>query len=175
MSDKMRWITVLSLLVVLAAAGWLYLANRTPAAPTAAPLLSSHLVDLAGIRQPLRQWSGQVLVINFWASWCVPCQQQMDQIRLWHTDPSARQVEVISIALDDRAAVQRFVTSHHIDWPVLFGDVETFNSMRQLGDHKDSLPFAAVIGADGRILATRSGAIDRSWLQAHVPIVTHQR
>ena len=175
MSDKMRWIALLALLIVLAVAAWLYRADRTPAAPSAAPLLSSHLTDLAGIRQPLRQWRGQVLVVNFWASWCQPCRQQMDQLHLWRADPATHAVQVLSIALDDRAAVQPFVASHHVDWPVLFGDIETFNTLRRLGDRNDSLPFVAVIGADGRVLATHAGTLDPSWLQTQVPLQTQAR
>lgn len=159
---KRRWWVVIALLLVFI--GGLYLEHRinTTAAPTAEGFLKSPLKDLAGAQQPFKQWKGRILVVNFWASWCVPCQKEIPGFIALQREFAGSNIQFVGIALDDKAPVQKFVISHHINYPILMGDLESFAFVRAMGDRSGGLPFTAVIDASGHLLAVHTGdyAID---------------
>ena len=129
------------------------------------------LADSAGREQPLAQWRGNLLIVNYWASWCPPCIEEMPMLDAWagaHRDDG---VVVVGIAEDDPDAALAFLREHPVAYPVLIGGGELAGSSMQLGNSRNVLPYTVVIGADGRLLERRAGLLDQElldgWLARH--------
>ncbi len=146
------------LLIVLLSAG-LYIRHRinTVEPPSATALLRSQMIDLTGVRQPVKQWRGRILVVNFWASWCIPCKQEIPGFVVLQREFADRNVQFIGITLDDKPPVQQFALRTGINYPLLMGDLESLVTARDMGDRTGELPFTAVIDASGQVIATHAG------------------
>ena len=113
--------------------------------------------DVAGMPQPLAQWRGQLLVLNFWATWCPPCLKEIPAFVELQQRLGGRGLQFVGIALDEVEAVQPFLKDHAINYPVLLGDQDVARFMTVLGNQIGALPFTVVVGRDGRVLAMHQG------------------
>ncbi len=138
------------------------------AALAAALLLASSafaafdVVDTQGRRHRLADYRGRYVVVNFWATWCVPCIQEIPEIAAFAR--AHRDVGVIGIAIDaqDAAKVKRFAAKVGHDYPLVLSDdgVEA-----QLG-HPAALPTTRIYGPDGKLVYDSAGRVDRRKLEA---------
>ena len=89
----------------------------------AAPLDGVFYPDLAGKSQGLTgAWRGKVVVLNFWATWCAPCREEMPMLNQYADRYGAAPLAVVGVAIDDKTAVRNFVRQFNIRYPVLLGD-----------------------------------------------------
>ncbi|MDD2761727.1 MAG: TlpA disulfide reductase family protein, partial [Methylomonas sp.] len=77
--------------------------------PESSPQLDFSFPDMKGQTQSVAQWRGQILVINFWATWCPPCLKEIPEFIRWQREFAADSVRFVGIALDDDAAVAEFL------------------------------------------------------------------
>ena len=141
--------------------------NRAPGPPgvTAAPAASvtreplTHwsFNDLEGRERHMSEWSGKVLVVNFWATWCPPCRKEIPTFMALQDRYAAAGVQFVGIALDRVDAVSQYVAENNMNYPVLVGEAAVADYMRALGNTIGALPFSVLIGRDGTILATQQG------------------
>jgi len=170
----------LVLLVVLVAAmffGGRYLANRSTAnaslPPTRAgadlkgqPAPQFDLKDLQGKNIRLSDYRGKVVLLNFWATWCPPCKEEMP----WFVDLQQRYgaqgLQVIGIAMDDagQKAVGSFAEKLGVNYPVLLGK----ESVAESYGNVQFLPDTFYIGRDGKIVKHVQGLIDRKSIEETV-------
>jgi peroxiredoxin len=170
----------LVLLVVLVAAmffGGRYLANRStanaslPAARSGAdfkgqPAPQFDLKDLQGKNIRLSDYRGKVVLLNFWATWCPPCKEEMP----WFVDLQERYgaqgLQVIGIAMDDsgQKAVGSFAEKLGVNYPVLLGK----ESVAESYGNVQFLPDTFYIGRDGKIVRHVQGLIDRKSIEETV-------
>src|SRR4051812_28604493 len=81
--------------------------------------------DLSGHRIDLEQFRGKVVLLNFWATWCVPCQVELPRFQAWQKKYGAQGLQVLTISMDDGGAqVRRTVRTLHLDVPVIMGDAQ---------------------------------------------------
>ena len=107
---------------------------------------------------------GRFTLINFWASWCAPCVEEMPALdRVSHKFGEHAPI-VIGIAMDDPAHVRAFLAAHPVHYLVLIGRMTTLDTSVQLGDVGQVLPYSVLIGADGRISATHESPLNDSQL-----------
>jgi peroxiredoxin len=120
MSQALRPLLVVTI-VVLAAFGYVHLAENkgyalkkgTAAPPLKLPALAGGEVDLSSLR-------GRVVVLNFWATWCPPCVQEMPSLERLHRALGKEGLAVVSVSVDeDEAVLRRFVEEHKLTFPVL--------------------------------------------------------
>jgi peroxiredoxin len=130
--------------------------DSTPAATTSA-VFDWSFVDVQGKSQPLAQWKGQLVVLNFWATWCPPCLKEIPAFVDLQQRLGSRGLQFIGIALDEVTAVQPFLQDHAINYPVLLGDQDVARFMSVLGNQIGALPFTVVVGRDGKVLAHHQG------------------
>lgn len=163
--------TVLLMVVLGSGFRWLYL-NRAQfvAAESALPseagmttLWDSTLSDYTGKPYPLAQFKGKALIVNFWATWCEPCREEMPEISaLASAHP---EVAVLGLAIDEAAAVHEFVESTPVRYPLLIAEDEGMPLAEALGNHKGVLPYTVVISAEGVVKQIFFGRVNREMLQ----------
>ncbi|HRD72411.1 MAG TPA: TlpA disulfide reductase family protein [Aquimonas sp.] len=124
------------------------------------------LADLQGQMQTLAQWRGKAILLNFWATWCPPCIEEMPLLDGAHA-PEGDGLMVIGVALDDGAAVQQFLAKNPVSYPILLaGDTAEADLSTRFGNSKSVLPYSVLIGRDGRVLAQKFGLIRPHDLEA---------
>ena len=124
-------------------------------------IFALNLPDLDGRPQPLAQWRGKVLVVNYWASWCKPCVDEMPALSRMNSHYAAWGVQFVGIGLDDAEKLAAFVRTTPVSYPVLVATPAAGTPGLQV----KGLPYTVVIGRDGRIEMTRLGRIDEESLE----------
>lgn len=172
---------VTDLLARSEATRWLaeaWIAAATPQAPPGAAVAAKGdtlpplaLLDRSGQPAGLEQWSGKLLVLNFWATWCGPCRKEMPELDRFQRKHADAGVQVVGIALDDETAVAGFLRETPVAYPVLLSANPAANPALRLGNTYGALPFSVLVGRDGRILDTRLGEVTETslenWLAPH--------
>jgi thiol-disulfide isomerase/thioredoxin len=126
------------------------------------------LEDLFGVEQKLSAYHGKIVVLNFWATWCIPCRKEMPDLAAIQNDYAALGVQVIGAGADtlaDRSKVLQFVKETRINFPVWLG--ATTDDMKRFG-LGPALPGTAIIGRDGKIVALRPSMITRTELKKQI-------
>ena len=155
--------------VALAAfgAGWWVNSDRVPAETEnggAEAVLALSLPDLQNQMQKLQQWRGQVLVVNFWATWCAPCREEIPVFVRLQQKYAAKGLQFVGISIDQPDKTLEFATNFKINYPTLIGSFDTIEVSRQAGNEKRVLPFTLVFDRNGRIAATVLGGLTEQKL-----------
>ena len=126
------------------------------------------LKDLFGVEQKLSAYRGKVVVLNFWATWCIPCRKEMPDLAAIQNEYAALGIQVVGAsadALTDRQKVVTFIKETGINFPVWVG--ATTEEMKRFG-LGPALPGTVVIGRDGKLLAVKNGVITRDSLKKQI-------
>lgn len=165
MTRLQQWMIVLIAGSAATAGGYVLGRHEHPKPPTTAVgSLSFRLEDLTGRSRTLQDWKGRTVLINFWATWCPPCRQEIPLLIKSQERDRARGLAVVGIAVDRPSAVRAFSKQMHINYTVLLGQAQAFDLMAAAGDSQGLLPYSVLLGADGRVLATQVGAFDAATL-----------
>lgn len=115
------------------------------------------LKDLTGKIIKLSDFKGKVVLLNFWATWCVPCAAEIPELIKWQNEYKSRGLQVIGITYPPTSAakVRRFARRNKINYPVLFG----FKATKELFEPSDTLPMTIIIGRKGNIVDRIEGVI----------------
>jgi thiol-disulfide isomerase/thioredoxin len=160
--------------VVAALAGLAgFYANRVSPISAAAEgsvqrLMSVSLTDLSGKLQMLSQWRDKVLVVNFWATWCAPCREEIPALMRVQRQYEPNGVKVVGIALDNAANVIDYATEMGIGYALLIGGMEALGVAKDLGNRAGVLPFTVVLDRDGNVVYTHAGPLTEASLAAVV-------
>jgi thiol-disulfide isomerase/thioredoxin len=151
------------------AAGVYFGALRHGAGPgagaDAATLLALTLPDAAGKDEPLAQWRGKLLVVNFWATWCAPCREEMPEFVRAQREFGGKGLQFVGIAVDDAAKVRQFTEEIGLNYPALVGGYGAMELSRTLGNQYMALPFTLIVGRDGTIVHTQLGPLSDDKLR----------
>jgi len=131
----------------------------------AAALLRITLPDTAGHEQALAQWQGKVLVVNFWATWCVPCREEMPEFVRVQKELGGRGLQFVGIAIDDTEKVGRFARELGLNYPALVGGYGALELSKTLGNRLGALPFTVVVDRTGHIAHTQLGPLKEERLR----------
>jgi thiol-disulfide isomerase/thioredoxin len=123
--------------------------------------LSFDLVDTQGKRHRLADYNGKWVVLNFWATWCVPCIQEIPEIAQFHRNH--REVVVLGVAQDaeDAAKVKQFATTVGHEYPLVLSND---NVEKQLGTAR-ALPTTRIYDPQGKVTYDRVGRVDMKFLE----------
>lgn len=178
---------IMAVVALMASSGGYYMARFLdstsgpgPAAPglvaaEAMPALSAN--DLVGQRRPdftlndvrgmpvsARDFDGSILLVNFWATWCTPCVEEMPMLSQLQLEYAGQGVKIVGIALDDADRASEFAEDLELSYPVLFGLADVVLTGRRYGNNTGMLPFSVLIDASGIIRWTRLGALTKKEL-----------
>jgi len=127
-------------------------------------LFAARFPDLGGNPQPLSQWQGKLLIVNFWATWCSPCREEIPVFMRLQESLRERGVLFVGIAIDERDKVQAFSRELGMNHPVLLGELEAMELARKLGNHAGGLPFSVIVDRQGQIVKTEMGKLSENKL-----------
>jgi len=131
----------------------------------AAELMRVQLPDASGKNQRLAQWRDRVLVINFWATWCEPCREEIPVLIRVQAKYALNDVQIVGISVDSAAKVRKFASEYRIAYPLLIGGLDAIDLTRRLGNNAGGLPFTVVLDRGGKVVKTRLGAISEAELE----------
>ena len=126
------------------------------------------LRDTRGRQVTADEFSGRVLLVNFWASWCKPCVEEMPMISSLYEQLAGSGFSVVGIALDQPSSAAAFADELGVSYPVLVGETDTVMTGRRYGNRAGMLPYTVLVGADGVVRWTRLGAVSREDLERRV-------
>lgn len=139
------------------------------------PLPEFEVTDLQDQQRSIREWQGQVLLINFWATWCAPCRREMPDLMALHEE-MAGQASVIGIALDFPEEVKLYVEELGIEYPILIADdLAGTKLVRKLGNANGLLPYSVFVGRDGVVREVKLGelTLDEAKQRLHTLLETN--
>ncbi len=122
------------------------------------------LADLEGRTVRLSDTAGRVRIVDFWATWCAPCREEVPMLKDLYAQYKDRGVELIAVSLDDDAdAVRAFVREHDIPYPNLMADAAVQAAYRPVG-----VPATFIIDRDGTLVESMVGAKPRRALEEEI-------
>jgi thiol-disulfide isomerase/thioredoxin len=131
-----------------------------------AAVLGMVLPDLEGRDTPLAQWRGKVLVVNFWATWCAPCREEMPQFVAVQSRDGAKGVQFVGIAVDHADKVRDYVSEIRINYPILIGGLGAIELSKALGNDLSALPFTVILDRAGGVAHTQLGQLKAAQLDS---------
>jgi thiol-disulfide isomerase/thioredoxin len=135
--------------------------------------MAATFVDGRGGRQSLGQLQGKVVVLNFWATWCAPCREEMPAFARLQSRWAAAGVQFVGLSSEEPAKVERFGQALAINYPLWTGDGVAELS-RRLGNRMAVLPHTAILGPGGEVLDVRVGPYSEADLEARLAVFARQ-
>lgn len=126
------------------------------------------LVDLSSVEQSLASLKGRVVILNFWATYCIPCKAEMPDLAAIQGEYAALGVQVIGASTDeaqDRGKVLQFIKETKVNFPVWLGATTADMVRFGLGG---ALPGTVIVGKDGRVSKVISGVVNQADLRKQI-------
>jgi thiol-disulfide isomerase/thioredoxin len=114
----------------------------------------------------MARFQGKPLLVNFWATWCAPCIEEMPMLDAFHRQHAANGWQVVGLAIDQPSSVRKFLQRTPVGFPIGLAGLEGTELTRSLGNDVGGLPFSVQFGADGRVLQRRMGRLSEADLKA---------
>ena len=131
--------------------------------------IPSPIVTLDGRTLSNADIAGRVVVLNFWAPWCPPCVREMPELDRFARSDAGKDVLVIGLAIDEQAAVDKFVAAHPVSFPIaILGYAGLAWAKRLSNDPNVALPFTAVFDRSQRLAQHKFGATNAAELTGWV-------
>ena len=159
---SLRWLFALVGVLAALAGTALWLAARPPASTVAieaapAAIWAATFRDVAGRPHSLGEFQGRIVVLNFWATWCAPCREEMPGFERLQARWAGR-AQFVGVSAEGGAKVAAFARSLNITYPLWVGGDEVAELSKRLGNARSVLPHTVVLDPTGRVVAVKVGA-----------------
>jgi peroxiredoxin len=152
---KQRWPLLLLIAILFAGIGVYVGVNRYSPSPAAgdgsARFFALALPDASGSTIPMSQYRGKPVLVNFWATWCPPCVDEMPELNALQQEFGTRKLQIVGIGIDSAANIAEFAKKQKIDYPLVVGGASGTDLSRQLGNKSGGLPFTVLIDSNGKL------------------------
>lgn len=165
LNKKLSFIAYLVILLIL---GWViryFALNPISNQPNARPLYKAALIKVDGSAASAETYRNKIIVLNFWATWCPPCREEMPELSALHSQYQHQNLTVLGIAIDEPAAVAEYLQQSPVTYPVLLTENESFELASQLGNNQAVLPYTIIIDENGNVIETFMGKINKEKLE----------
>ncbi len=127
------------------------------------------LESLDGGKHSLEDWKGKVIMMNFWASWCAPCQYEIPEFVQYQKTYGSRNLQLVGIGVDQKRKLANVARSLGINYPVLvLPPKDSRGLMSKWGNNSGIIPYTVVIASDGRIKYIHRGQMDEDAFNRYV-------
>jgi thiol-disulfide isomerase/thioredoxin len=120
----------------------------------------------------MKELQGKPLLINFWATWCPPCIEELPLIDAFFNQNKAKSLQVVGLAVDQPSMVRRYLSQKPLSFPVGLAGFNVTELGKTLGNTQSVLPFSVIFDAKGGLLAQKAGKLEQSDLEAWLKKVT---
>ena len=117
------------------------------------------LPDYEGRMRQVSEWDGKLLVLNFWATWCPPCLDEIPGFISLQSRYANRGVQFLGVAVDERENVVAFAKEVGLNYPSVQHPVTALHLMRAYGNITGGLPYTVLVSPAGRVLFSRAGTL----------------
>jgi thiol-disulfide isomerase/thioredoxin len=138
------------------------------------PFFTATLINTDSLKADLEQYRGKIVVLNFWATWCPPCREEMPELSQLQTAYKNKNVVVLGVAIDEMTAVNEYLKTSPVSYPILVSVNESMELATMLGNNQSVLPYTVIIDADRNVIDTFLGRINFSLLENSLQKVTTQ-
>jgi thiol-disulfide isomerase/thioredoxin len=135
---------------------------------TAMTFFAQQLPDATGTQQALSQWQGRPLVVNFWATWCPPCVEEMPELSALQAELALGNLQIIGIGVDSPSNIRDFTTRYKIAYPVYVAGLTGTDLARGFGNQGGGLPFTVLLDKKGHVVKTYLGRLKMEQLRADI-------
>jgi thiol-disulfide isomerase/thioredoxin len=140
--------------------------GEAPAKPDSAAFYEASLPDLDGRTIALRDYLGRPTVVNFWATWCAPCVQEMPYLdEIAKNSPN---LGFVGIGIDTEANIKQFISKIPVSYKIVVAGHSGIAMVRALGNAAGGLPFTVLLNEDGSIFDTILGQVEPEDLQRRI-------
>ena len=170
MSRAREWVIIGLVALTAGGAGYAYNAwwtgGDTGTTATAVETLNrTRLPDLEGTVRPLSEWKGKVVVVNFWATWCAPCREEIPLFVKLQKKYGERGLQFVGIAIDQADKVRPYAAELGMNFPILLGGADAIELTRSLGNRAGVLPYTVILDRDGKVVSKEVGAAKEARLE----------
>jgi peroxiredoxin len=137
-----------------------------PAARTLAPAFALPGTD--GKTHELAEWRNKVVLLNFWASWCSPCQTEIRDLVAFQAKYGAQGLQIIGIGMDNETKLRNVARSLEINYPVLLANSSGSPLMTRYGNRDGTVPYSVLISRQGEVVYTYTGLINNEIFSEQV-------
>lgn len=124
------------------------------------------LPAMDGRVRSIAEWKGKTILVNFWATWCGPCREEIPLLNDIQARYGSRGLQVVGIAIDEVAEIATYGKTMRIDYPILVADLDTLSLMARYGNASGALPYTLILDTNGRMIDRKLGAYRRAELEA---------
>jgi thiol-disulfide isomerase/thioredoxin len=165
----------------LAGVGAAYWQSKQEAADEAPKLAADGLNDLSdfwqmqfdapeGGKLAMQSLKGKPLLINFWATWCPPCVEELPLLERFYTQNKAKSIQIVGLAADKPEAVRTFLKKLPLSFPIGITDLSGIALSKSWGNLSGGLPFSVLLATDGHVMQRKMGKLSDQdlnvWLTA---------
>ena len=118
-------------------------------------------VDLDGRLRNINEWDGQLIFLNFWATWCPPCKKEIPAFIELQKAYGDQGFQIISIAVDEEQAVREYAEEMGMNYPIMAVQGEGVGLAKRYGNGVGILPYTVIINRDGEISNTITGELSK--------------
>ena len=168
-SPKISHLLIAVTALVAVTAG-VILSNPEPAMDQDAALIAQRAIFTApdGERFSVESWAGQYRIVNFWATWCPPCLEEIPLFIRLQERFVDNNVTFIGIAVDKVDLVRSFVEANGVNYPILVGSGDALEVSKIMGNYRAGLPYTVFLDPNGVILDRHFGVVPESKIAKFV-------
>ena len=120
------------------------------------------LENINGEMISIEEFKGKKTLINFWATWCRPCRKEMPMLNGVYLSENPSEFSVVGIAIDQPEKVAQFVAELGIDFPIMIGQSNAYDIMKELGNEALTLPYTILINDTGKVIWSKNTELKHS-------------
>jgi thiol-disulfide isomerase/thioredoxin len=173
--NRRQWISIIGISLVALAAGvltsqWIYRAGLADD-PAIKAFFANPWQTPDGKSVDTKEWRGKVLVVNFWASWCPPCVEEMPTLDKLQAEFKTQNVLFVGIGIDSPSNIRQFLEKTPVSYPIVIGGLEGSNISKQMGNAQGALPYTVIINTQGKATSSKLGKISEEELKSAIKSV----